>query len=61
MEDCSTFEVKQVQKRNATFANTIGKFDSITFAVESVKKFQEGTFRPTPDRQNVINKTLVQH
>lgn len=51
---------KQVQKRNATFANTISKFNSITFAVESIKKFQEGTFGPTPDSKTVINKTLVQ-
>ena len=33
---------KQIQKRDATFANTISKFDSISFAVESVKEFQEG-------------------
>ena len=51
---------KQIQKRDATFANTISKFDSISFAVESVKEFQEGTFGPTPDGKNVINKTLVQ-
>ena len=50
---------KQIQKRNATFANTISKFDSISFAIESVKKFKEGTFGPTPDSKNVINKTLV--
>ena len=51
---------KQIQKRDATFPNTISKFDSISFAVESVKEFQEGTFRATPDGKNVINKTLVQ-
>ena len=52
---------KQIQKRDATFANTTSKFDSISFAVESVKEFQEGTFGPTtPDGKNVINKTLVQ-
>ena len=51
---------KQIQKRDATFANTISKFDSISFAVESVKEFQEGTFGPTPYGKNVINKTLVQ-
>ena len=51
---------KQIQKKDATFANTITKFDSISFAVESVKEFQEGTFGPTPDGKNVINKTLVQ-
>jgi len=51
---------KQIQKRNATFANTIGKFDSISFAVESFKKFQEGTFGSTPDSKDVINKTHVQ-
>ena len=51
---------KQIQKRDASFANTISKFDSISFAVESVKEFQEGTFRPTPDGKNVINKTFVQ-
>ena len=54
MENCSKFEEvslleKQIEKRDATFANTISKFDSINFAVESVKKFQEGTFGPTPD------------
>jgi len=51
---------KQIQKRNAIFANTISKFDSISFAVESVKKFQEGTFGPTPESKDVINKTIVQ-
>ena len=51
---------KQIQKRVATFANTISKFDSISFAVESDKEFQEGTFGPTPDGKNVPNKTLVQ-
>ena len=51
---------KQIRKRDATFANTISKFDSISFAVESVKEFQEGTFGSTPDGKNVINKTLVQ-
>ena len=51
---------KQIQKRDATFANTISKFDSISFAAESIKEFQEGTFGPTPDGKNVINKTLVQ-
>ena len=50
---------EQIQTRNATFANTISKFDSISFAVESAKKFQEGTFGPTPDSKNVINKMLV--
>ena len=59
MENCSTFEEvspveKQIQKRDATFANTISKFDSISFAVESVKEFQEGTFGPPPDGKNVI-------
>ena len=44
---------KQIQKRDATFANTTSKFDSISFAVESVMEFQEGTFRPTPDGKNV--------
>ena len=51
---------KQIQKRNTTFTNTISKFESISFAVESIKKFQECTFGPTPDSKNVINKTLVQ-
>jgi len=51
---------KQIQKRNGTCANTISTFDSISFAVESVKKFQEGTFGPTPDSKDVINKMLVQ-
>ena len=53
---------KLIQKRDATFANTIStcKFDSISFAVKSVKEFQEGTFGPTPDGKNVIDKTLVQ-
>ena len=51
---------KQIQKRDATFANTISKFDSISFAFESFKEFQEGTFGPTSDDKNVINKTLVQ-
>ena len=51
---------KQIQKRDATFANTVSKFDSISFAVESVKEFQEGTFGSKPDGKNVINKTLVQ-
>ena len=51
---------KQIQERDAIFVNTISKFDSISFAVESVKEFQEGTFGPTPDGKNVINKTLVQ-
>ena len=51
---------KQIQKRDASFANTISKFDSISFAVESVKEFQEGTFGSTPDGKNVINKTLGQ-
>ena len=51
---------KRIQKRDATFANTISKFDSISFAVKSVKEFQEGTFGPTPDGKNVINKMLVQ-
>jgi len=51
---------KQIQKRNATFAYTISNFDSISFAVESIKKFQEGTFGPTPDSKDVIIKTLVQ-
>ena len=42
-------------------ANTISKFDSISFAVESVKEFQEGTFgHTTPDGKDVINKTLEQ-
>jgi len=49
---------KQIQKRNAAFANIISKFDSISFAVESIKKFQEGTFVPTPDSKDVINNTL---
>ena len=53
---------KQIPKRDATFANTISKFDSISFAVESVvKESQEGTFGPTtPDGKSVINETLVQ-
>ena len=45
---------KQIQKRDATL------FDSISFAFESFKEFQEGTFGPTSDDKNVINKTLVQ-
>ena len=61
MENGSTFEeVSIIQKRDATFANTISKFDSISFAVESVEEFQEGTFWPTPDGKNVTNKMLVQ-
>ena len=51
---------KQIKIRDATFANTISKFDSISFALYSVKEFQEGTFGPTPDGKNVINNTLVQ-
>ena len=52
---------KQFQKRDATFTNTICKLDSISFVVESVKEFQEGTFGPTtPYGKDVINKTLVQ-
>ena len=51
---------KQIQKRDATFASAISLFVSNSFAVENVKKFQEGTFGPTPDGKNVINKTLVQ-
>ena len=66
MENCSKFEEvslleKQIEKRDATFANTISMFDSIRFAVKSVKEFQEGTFGPTPDGKNVIIKTLVKH
>ena len=34
---------KQIQKRDATFANTISKFGSISFPVEGVKEFQEAT------------------
>jgi len=45
---------KQIQKRNATFANTVNKFNSISFAVESIEKFQEGTFGPTPDSKDAI-------
>ena len=68
MENCSTRAYvrrgisveKQIQKRDATFANTIGKFGSISFAVESVKEFQEGAFGPTLDCKNVIKKTLAQ-
>ena len=51
---------KQIQQRGATFAYIISKFDSISFAVESVKEFQESTFGPTPDGKNFTNKTLVQ-
>ena len=39
---------KQIQKRDATFVNAISKFDSISFAVKSVKEFQEGTFSLGP-------------
>ena len=46
---------KQIQKRDATLANAISKFDSISFAVRSVKEFQEGTFgSTTPDGKDVI-------
>jgi len=50
VENCSTLEEvsldRKIQKRYAIFANTISKFDSISFAVESVKKFQEGNLGP---------------